>query len=157
MSKTNLIAEPGKQVIVMTREFDAPRDLVFSVWTDPKRIPEWWGPRTLTTVVDKMEVRAGGQWRYVQRDAQGNQFAFRGVYHDIIAPERIISTFEFEGLPGHVLLETATFEALPNGTTRVTGVSIFESVADRDGMVASGMEAGAVDTYERFAEILKSL
>lgn len=157
MTKTNLIAEPGKQEIRMERIFAAPRDLVFNVWTDPKHIPQWWGPKYLTTVVDKMDAKAGGLWRFVQRDQQGNEHGFHGVYHDIVSPERIVNTFEFEGVPGHVVLETAIFEALPDGKTRVTATSVFQSLADRDAMVKSGMESGAVETWERFAELLATL
>src|SRR5207245_5343390 len=101
---TTITAEPGKQEILITREFDAPRELVFKACTDPKLIPQWWGPRSLSTEVDKMDVRPGGQWRFINRDAEGNEYAFHGVYHEILAPERVIDTFEFEGLPetGHV-------------------------------------------------------
>ncbi|MCC7450079.1 MAG: SRPBCC family protein [Anaerolineae bacterium] len=157
MTKTNLIAEPGKQEIRMERIFDAPRDLVFQVWTDPKHIPQWWGPSNLTTIVALMDAKAGGLWRFIQRDQQGNEFAFHGVYHDIVSPERIVNTFEFEGTPGHVVLETATFEALPDGKTKVIASSVFQSLADRDGMIQSGMESGAAETWERFAELLGTL
>jgi uncharacterized protein YndB with AHSA1/START domain len=156
---TTITAEPGKQEIVITREFDAPRELVFKAITDPQLIPQWWGPRYLSTEVDKMEVRAGGEWRFINRDARGNAYAFHGVYHEVLAPERIIDTFEFEGLPetGHVTLETMKLEALPGGRTRLTTQSVFQSVADRDGMLQGGMEAGVNDTYERLAELLKTL
>src|SRR5450631_3397786 len=110
MTKASLIAEPEKHEVIMSRVFDAPRELVFKVLTDPKLIPQWWGKRDQTTIVDKMDVTAGGLWRYVQRDQRGNEFAFHGVYHAITAPERVIDTFEFEGLPGHVMLETLTLE-----------------------------------------------
>jgi uncharacterized protein YndB with AHSA1/START domain len=153
MKKTNLIAEPGKQEIVMTRVFDAPRELVFKVYTDPKLIPQWWGPSSLTTTVDKMEVRQGGVWRFVQRDTDGNEYAFHGVYHESLPPKRLVSTFEFEGMPGHVLLETVTFED-HDGNTKVTVASVFQSVEDRDGMLQSGMEEGAVETWDRLAELL---
>ena len=97
--------------------------------------------------------------RFLNRDAQGNEFAFHGVYHEVLAPERIIDTFEFEGLPetGHVTLETMKLEALPGGRTRLTVQSVFQSVADRDGTLQSGMEAGVKDTYDRLAELLKQL
>src|SRR5258707_14774950 len=154
MAKANLIAEPGKQEIIMSRVFDAPRELIFKVMTDPKHIPQWWGKRTQTTIVDKMDVKPGGLWRFVQRDQQGNEFAFHGVYHSITAPERVIDTFEFEGMPGHVILETMTLEAQANGKTRLTVSSVFQSVADRDGMISSGMEEGANESYDRLAELL---
>ena len=104
---TTVLAEPGKQEILITREFDAPRELVFKTCTDPRFIPEWWGPRYLSTEVDRMDVKSGGQWRFINRDAEGNEYAFHGMYHEILAPERIIDTFEFEGLleTGHVSLE----------------------------------------------------
>jgi uncharacterized protein YndB with AHSA1/START domain len=157
--QTTIIAEPGKQEILITREFDAPRELVFKACTDPKLIPQWWGPRYLSTEVDKMDVRPGGEWRFINRDAQGTAYAFHGVYHEVLAPQRIIDTFEFEGLPetGHVTLETMKLEALPGGRTRLTVQSVFQSVADRDGMLQGGMEAGVNDTYDRLAELLKNL
>jgi uncharacterized protein YndB with AHSA1/START domain len=158
-NKTNITAEPGKQEILITREFDAPRELVFKAFTDPQLIPQWWGPRSLSTEVDKMDLRPGGQWRYINRDAQGNEYAFHGVYHEVLAPQRIIDTFEFEGLPetGHVTLETLKLEALPGGSTRLITQSVFQSVADRDGMLQSGMEEGVNETYDRLAELLKKL
>ncbi len=156
---TTVHAEPGKQEILITREFDAPRALVFKVCTDPTLIPEWWGPRYLSTVVDKMDVRPGGQWRFINRDAEGNEFAFHGVYHEILAPERVIDTFEFEGLPetGHVTLETMKLEELPGGRTRLTTQSIFQSVYDRDATLESGMQEGLNDTYNRLEELLEKL
>ena len=157
MIKANLIAEPGDHAIIMARVFNAPRELIFTVMTDPKRIPHWWGQRNTTTIVDKMDVQAGGLWRYVQRDQQGNEFAFHGVYHAITAPERVVNTFEFEGMPGHVLLETMTLEAQADRTTKLTVTSVFQSVADRDGMLSSGMEAGANESYDRLDELLAKL
>ncbi len=154
-----ILAEPGKQEILLSREFDAPRELVFKACTDPELIPQWWGPRYLSTVVDKMDVRPGGQWRFINRDAEGNEYAFHGVYHEVLAPERIIDTFEFEGLPetGHVTLETMKLEALPGGRTRLTTQSVFQSVADRDGMLQTDMEEGVHDTYDRLAELLQKM
>lgn len=153
MTKPDYTIEPGKQEIVMTRTFDAPRDLVFKTMTDPNLIPRWWGPRYLSTKVDEMDVRPGGRWRYLQRDPQGNEHAFHGVYHDIAAPERLVFTFEYEGVPGHVLLDTVTLEEV-DGKTRLTDQSVFQSVADRDGMVQSGMESGATETMDRLEELL---
>ncbi len=153
MSRMNLIAEPGKQEVVVTREFAAPRQLVFKVSMDPELIPQWWGPSRLTTTVDKMEVRPGGRWRYVQRDREGNVFAFHGVFHDIVAPERVVQTFEFEGEPGHVVLETTTFEE-QGGKTLMTIQDVYQSVEDRDGMVSSGMEEGEAESLERLDSLL---
>ncbi len=156
MSKTEYRIEPGRQETVMTRVFDAPRELVFKACTDPNLLSKWWGPRYLSTTIDKMDVRPGGTWRFVQRDAAGNVFAFHGVYHDVKAPERSVQTFEFEGVPGHVALETATFEEF-EGKTKLTQQSVFQSVADRDGMVQSGMEKGSTESMDRLAELLTEL
>jgi len=143
-------------VIVITRSFDAPRELVFKALTDPKLIPQWWGPRYLTTTIDKMELRPGGIWRFVQRAPDGSRHAFHGVYHAIVQPERLVQTFEYEGAPGHVALETATLAEV-DGKTQWTSLSVFQSVEDRDGMVQSGMEQGVIETNDRLAELLAKL
>jgi uncharacterized protein YndB with AHSA1/START domain len=153
MAKLNLIAEPGKQDMVMTRVFDAPRELVFKAHTDPKLIPQWWGPSRFATTVDRMDAKVGGIWRFVQYDADGNEYAFHGVYHEVAAPERLVQTFEFEGMPGHVLLETMTLEEL-EGRTKLTVRSVFQSVEDRDGMLQTDMEEGAAESWDRLAELL---
>jgi len=156
MSKLNLIAEPGQLNIRMSREFNAPRELVFKACTDPALVAQWWGPRETTTVVDKLEPRMGGIWRFVQRDTNGEEYAFRGVFHEVTAPERLVYTFEFEPMAGHILLETITFEE-HNGKTRLINTSVFQSVEDRDGMIASGMESGAEESWDRLEELLKTL
>jgi len=153
---TSIKAEPGKQEIFITREFDAPRELVFKAFTDAKLIAQWLGPRDLTMKVEKFEPKAGGSYRYIHSMGELS-FGFHGVVHEVTFPERIIQTFEFEGLPekGHVTLETARFEALPGGRTRFTNQSVFQSVADRDGMLQSGMERGVNDSYERLDELFE--
>src|SRR6266498_2296996 len=158
-NKTVITAEPGKQELFITREFDAPRELVFKAFTDPALYVQWFGPRYLTTTLDIFEPKSGGRWRAIQKDKDGNEFGFHGVNHEVLAPERIISTFEFEGLPeaGHVVLETTKFEPLPGGRTRLTSQSVFQSVEDRDGMLRSGMESGAAESYERLDEVLAKL
>jgi uncharacterized protein YndB with AHSA1/START domain len=153
MADTEFIIEPGRQDIIMTRVFDAPPSVVFEAITDPDLVSRWWGPRDHTTVVDHAEIRHGGRWRFVSHDADGNEYAFRGVVHDAVAPERVIQTFEYEGLPGHVTLETASLEEV-DGKTRYVAVSVFQSVEDRDGMVASGMQTGAEQSLDQLAEIL---
>jgi uncharacterized protein YndB with AHSA1/START domain len=157
--KTVVTVEPGKQELFITREFDAPRELVFKAYTDPDIYRRWVGPRDLTMTLETFEPISGGRWRFIQKDQNGNEFGFHGVNHDVTAPERIIGTFEFEGLPesGHVILETTKFEALPGGRTRVTTHSVYQSVEDRDGMVAAGMEIGVVDGHERLDEILNEI
>lgn len=152
--ETNLTVEPDTQEIEITRVFDAPHERVFEANADSNLIPEWWGPRRYTTVVDEMDVRPGGKWRFINRDSEGNEHVFHGVYHDVVAPERIVQTSEFEGTPGHVSLETATFEEV-DGKTRLTVQSVFRSVADRDATVESGMEEGVRETWERLAELVE--
>ncbi len=157
MNKTNIIAEPGKQEIIITREFNAPRELVFRAFTDPELFTQWLGPREYTMVLERFEPRDGGSWRYIHRDRNGNEYAFHGVFHEVTAAERIIQTFEFEGLPekGHATLEIASFEALPDSRTRLTTHTVFQSVADRDGMLESGMERGVNDSFERLDELFE--
>jgi uncharacterized protein YndB with AHSA1/START domain len=156
MHKTDIVAEPGKQTVVITRTFDAPRELVFKALTDPKLIPQWWGPRYLTTTIDKMDVRPGGSWRFVQRAPDGGVHAFHGVYHGIEQPARVVQTFEYEGVPGHVSLDSATLEER-DGKTIMTSLSVFQSVEDRDGMVQSGMESGVREGDDRLAELLAKM
>jgi uncharacterized protein YndB with AHSA1/START domain len=156
MKKTTIIAEPGKQELFIIREFDAPRELVFKAFTDPKLLIKWVGPKDLKMKIDKMQVKAGGSYHYTHSDSKGNVYGFRGVIHEIESPERIIQTFEFEGLPekGHVTLDTARFEELPGNRTKVVAQSVFQSVADRDGMVQSGMERGVIDSHEQLDALL---
>jgi uncharacterized protein YndB with AHSA1/START domain len=155
-NRTTITAEPGKQELFVTREFDAPRELVFRAHTDPDLFVQWLGPHGLTTNLETFEPVSGGRWRFVQKDADGNEFGFHGVFHEV-SPEQIIQTFEFEGLPesGHVVLETLLLEELPNGRTKLTTQSVYRSVADRDGMVQAGMETGVVEGYERLDQILE--
>jgi len=156
MAKTEYVIEPGRQDITSTIILDAPRELVFKAYTDPELFARWWGPRRYKNEIDKFESRPGGSWRVVQVGADGTRHGFRGVNHDVVAPERICATFEYEGFPGHVALQTATFEALGNKTRLVAHI-VFESVMDRDGMVASGMQEGADESMERLAELLAEL
>jgi len=155
-SPTEFLTERAKRQIVMSRVFNAPRARVFRVYTDPKRIPQWWGPRSQTTTVETMDVRKGGRWRYVSREPDGSEYAFRGEYREVVSPERLVRTFEFEGMPGHVVLETAKFEDV-GGKTKLTVTSTFESVEDLDGMLQSGMESGARETWDRLEELLAKM
>jgi uncharacterized protein YndB with AHSA1/START domain len=156
MATTQLIAEPGMPQVVITREFDAPRELLFRAYTDPELIVQWLGPRALTMTVDRHEARDGGRWRFTHRDADGNEYGFHGVYHGTPSLDGIVRTFEFEGAPGHVSLETATFEER-GGRTLLRLNSVFQSVEDRDGMVQSGMEQGVNEGMERLDELLARL
>jgi len=156
MSKTEITAEPGIPMIIITREFDAPRELVFRAHTDPDLLVQWLGPRDLAMAIDRYEVRNGGTWRYVNTDAAGNAYGFHGIFHGDPSPDAIVQTFEFEGAPGHVCLQSATFTER-DGSTLMRTVSAFQSVEDRDAMVASDMERGVRDSGERLAELLARL
>ncbi|EFH85106.1 SRPBCC family protein [Ktedonobacter racemifer] len=158
-NETNISAEPGKTEIIIAREFDAPRELVFKAFTDPALYIQWYGPRRFTMTLDVFEPERGGRWRYFHTDQNGNAHAFHGVYHEVLAPELIIDTFEFEGAPekGHVGLETIRFKALPGGRTRVMAQSVFQSVADRDNMLQGGAVEGVTETYKHLAELLKKM
>jgi uncharacterized protein YndB with AHSA1/START domain len=156
MAETEIIIEPGRQDIVFRHVFDAPREVVFKALTDPSLIPNWYGPRIYEAIVDEMDVRPGGRWRFINRNAEGVEFGFHGVYHDVVAPERIVQTNEFEGMPGHVGLETGTLTE-KDGKTTFESIALFSSVEDRDMNVANGMEWGARETYQRLEEVIAGL
>ncbi|WP_336215903.1 SRPBCC family protein [Nonomuraea sp. LPB2021202275-12-8] len=153
MSDTEFVIEPGRQDIVMSRVFDAPRELVFRVVTDPELLPRWWGPRFLSTRVDRMEVRPGGRWRYVNIDAHGKEYGFGGVYHDVVAPEGFVRTWAFEGWPGDVALETVTLVETAGGTKYVAQ-SVHQSVEARDAIVRADGARGGRESMDRLAEVL---
>jgi uncharacterized protein YndB with AHSA1/START domain len=158
-NKTEIIAVQGKQELFIIREFDAPRDLVFKAYTDKDILVKWIGPRELKTRYEKFEPYSGGSYRYLQSLPGEMEFGYHGVCHEHTSPKRVINTFEFEGLPekGHVVLETARFEELPNSRTKVTVQSVFQSVMDRDAMIQAGMERGVLDSHARLDEILVEL
>jgi len=153
MAKAQIIAEPGIPQIVITREFDAPRDLLFRAHTDPALLARWLGPRRLSMIIDHFDARAGGTWRYIHRDTDGNEYGFHGVFHGTPSPDGIVQTFEFEGMPGHVSLQTIAFEE-HDGKTLLRQNVVFQSVADRDGMLESGMAEGVNDSMERLDELI---
>jgi len=146
----------GDRAVVLSRLFDAPRELVFEAFTDCKHLRNWWGPRNLELVSCEMDFRVGGTWRFVQRDAQGNEFAFRGEYREIVRPERIVQTNVFELVPDHMSIETVVLEDR-DGKTLLTMRSEFDTPEARDMAVQANMEAGATETYERLAEYLRTL
>lgn len=154
-NQTTIIAEPGKQELYITREFDAPRELVFKAHTDPDLYVQWLGPRGYEMVLETFEPYSGGRYRYIHKDNDGNEHGFHGVFHEI-SEALMIQTFEYEGLPekGHVTLDTMRLERLPGDRTRITIQSVFQSIADRDGMIQAGMEQGLNEGYERLDELL---
>jgi uncharacterized protein YndB with AHSA1/START domain len=154
--KTATVTTPTDRTIHIEREFDAPRDLVFATYTNPDLIPEWWGPRGTTAEVAEMDVRTGGDWRFVMHDSDGSSTSFRGTYREVTPPERIVQTFEWDGMPGYVSLETAEFEDLGD-RTKVTTVTVFYTSEERDGMLGSGMEGGMNETFQRLDELLARL
>lgn len=141
---------PSDREVVMERVFDAPAERVFKAYTDPNIIPKWWGPRRYKTSVDKMDVRPGGIWRYICRGSEGEEYGFNGVYREIVAPKRLVSTFEFEGMPGHGSVLTATFEEHA-GKTKLRATALYQNREDRDGDLKSGMEEGAAESWDRLA------
>ncbi len=151
-----IIAEPGKQESYLIREFDAPRELVFKAFNDPDLLTKWLGPKNMTMTIDYYEARSGGSYRYIHTNEKGNSYSFKGVIHELHPPELAMQTFEFEGLPGkgHVSLDTALFEELPGNRTKLTIHTIFRSVADRDGMMMSGMEKGVTEGFEKLDNLL---
>lgn len=157
-NKTAIMVEPGKQELFITREFDAPRALVYKAHIDPELYVQWLGPRGYEMILETFEPHSGGRYRYIHKDKDGNEFGFHGVFHEM-SEDLLIQTFEFEGLPepGHVVLDTMRLEELPGNRTRATIQSVYQSVADRDGMVQSGMERGVNEGYERLDELLAKM
>lgn len=137
---------------VMERTFAATPDRVFAAYISADQVAQWWGQRTSTTTVEALDAQPGGSWRYVQRDQDGNAYEFYGEFLEV-SPRKLVNTFEFAGFPGHVVTDTVTFE--PDGAgTRVVASSSFPSKEDLDGMLASGMEGGANESWDRLAEHL---
>jgi uncharacterized protein YndB with AHSA1/START domain len=157
-NKTEIKAEPGKQELFIIREFEAPRELLFRAYTEADLYEKWVGPKGMKMWVEKMDAFEGGSFKFVH-ERDGNQYTFFGVYHEVTKPERIIGTFEFDGLPerGHVIMGTTKFEELPNGRSRMVHQSVFQSVEDRDGMIASGMERGVNDGYEKLDALFEQM
>jgi len=156
LAATRITAEPGVPIIEVTRELAAPRELVFRAWTEPDLLVQWLGPRRLTMEVDRYEVRDGGRWRYVHREADGGEHWFHGVFHGTPSPVASVQTFEYEGAPGHVSLDTLVLEE-GGGRTLVRIRSVHQSVEARDAMVEGGMAEGMNDGFERLEELLERL
>ena len=149
------VTTPGERDVRIERIFNAPRDRVWKAMTDPKLIAQWWG-RGNKLVVEKMEVERGGHWRFVEHTPQGVH-GFEGRFAEVTPPERVVQTFEWDGMPGHVALETMTLEDLGDGRTRLVTTSLFMTAQDRDGMVQSGMEGGLNQSYEALDRLLAKL
>ena len=152
-----VVTTPSDTEIVLTRTFDAPRDLVWEAHSSCEHMRNWWGPRRYEISHCELDFRPGGAWRIVHRGPEGDEeHGFRGEFREIVAPEKLVWTFEYEGMPGHISVETLTLEE-HDGKTTITAVSVHGSKEARDGMIESGMEAGAAETYERLDEYLQVL
>ena len=151
--ETQILADPDVPLIRIIREFDAPPEKVFRAHTDPDLVAQWMGPRDLTMTIDHYDCRTGGSYRYVH-SRDGEEYGFHGSFHEVRPDELIVQTFTFEGMPDGVALEKLVFADLGNGRTRLTAASLVDSFADRDAFIASGMETGVVEGYERLDEVL---
>jgi uncharacterized protein YndB with AHSA1/START domain len=156
MTELQVTTEPGVPQVLTSRTFDAPRELVYRAFTEPELLLQWLGPRRFTMTIDRYDLRDGGSWRYVHADDAGNEFGFHGVFHGEPSLEGMVQTFEFEGAPGNVQMDTVTFDE-HDGVTTVRTNSVFQSVEARDAMVGSGMAEGMGQGYERLDEVLAKL
>lgn len=149
------VTTPSDREIRIERIFNAPRSLVWKAFTTPDMVAQWWG-RGNKLVIERMEVKRGGHWRFVEHGPEG-EHGFEGRYREVSPEDRIVQTFEWDGMPGHTVLETADFEDLGDGRTRVVNVSLFFTTEERDGMLASGMEEGLNQSYEALDKLLAKL
>ena len=150
---TTIGAAPGQPFLDIVRDFAAPVAAVFRAHTDPDLFARWNGPRAITTEIDEFDATSGGRWRYTARGADGRAFVFRGVFHTVARDARIIQTFEFDGAPNMVVLSETTFAEI-GGRARLTIHEVYPSVEARDAALASGMEYGINEGYERLDELL---
>jgi uncharacterized protein YndB with AHSA1/START domain len=147
-------APDGVPFIDWEREFDASVEAVFRAHADPELIVQWLGPRGYEMKLERYDFRTGGGYRYLHTDSSGEAYAFNGVFHTVRPNEFAIQTFEFEGFPDVVCIETLTFESLAGGRSRIRGHSTYPSLESRDGMVASNMESGMSEGYDRLEELV---
>ena len=154
--ETQIVADPDVPLVRIVREFDAPPGKVFRAHTDPELVAQWMGPKSVQNRIDHWDCRTGGSWRYVAIQ-DGEEYGFHGCFHEVRPSELIVQTFTFEGFPDGVALEKLVLEDLGNGRTRLTATSLVDSFEGRDAFVASGMETGVVEGYERLDEVLATL
>ncbi|MET8466248.1 SRPBCC family protein [Micromonospora zamorensis] len=145
---------PSDREVTLTRSFDAPRELVYAAHTQAEHLKHWWGRGNPLDV--EIDFRVGGHYRCVEHAQDGNDYAFRGEYREIVVPERIVQTFEFEGMPGQVAVETLVFTE-QDGRTTITSSTRFDTTAQRDGMIDSGMAQGAAESYAALDRYLAAL
>ena len=146
--------------IVITRVFDAPRELVWEAWTNPEHVVKWWGPRGFTTTIEEMNVRPGGVWKHVMHGPDGTDYPNKSIFTEVVKPERIVYTHGGgkKGGPGAQFVATWTFDALEDGKSRLTVRMVFPSAADRDTVVKEyGAIEGGKQTLERLGEQLAKM
>jgi uncharacterized protein YndB with AHSA1/START domain len=154
--ETQIVADPDVPLVRIVREFDAPRAKVFRAHTDPELLAQWLGPRDLEMTVDHFDCRTGGSYRYVHRQGD-EEYGFHGCFHEVRPDELIVQTFTFEGMPDGVALEKLVLEDLGGGRCRLTATSLVDSFEGRDGFLASGMDVGVNEGYEKLDELLATL
>jgi uncharacterized protein YndB with AHSA1/START domain len=155
LSNAAKVTTPGDREIRIERVFNAPRDRVWRAFTYPELVKQWWG-RGNKLVIERMEVERGGHWRYVEHSPDGVH-GFEGRYREVTPPERLVQTFEWDGMPGYVVIETVSFEDLGDGRTKVVNLSLFHTTEERDGMLHSGMEQGLNQSYAALDRLLSTL
>lgn len=154
-ANTATVTTPSDREILVERIFDAPRDRVWRAFTEPDLLRQWWG-RGNELVIERLELERGGHWRFVEQRDHGVH-GFEGRFREITPPERIVYTFEWDGMPGHVIVEDATFEDLGDGRTRLVARSLFHTTEERDGMLESGMEQGMNQSYAALDRVLAEM
>ena len=151
--ETEIIVDTEVPLVRIIREFDAPPEKVYRAHVDPELFAQWIGPEARGATIDRWDARTGGSWRYVI-SSEGFETGFNGVFHELRENELIVQTFSWEGRPDGVALEKLRIEELPGGRSRLTGTSLVDSFADRDAFVASGMEVGIVEGYNKLDDLL---
>ncbi|MFF0410567.1 SRPBCC family protein [Kitasatospora sp. NPDC004745] len=154
--ETRIDADPALPTIRIVREFDAPQERVFRAWIEPELVARWLGPQDLDMKIDTWEGRTGGHYRYSMHREGQQVAAFYGSFHEVRPASRLVQTFTFEGVPDGVSLDTAVFEPVGEGRTRVTVLSVVDSLTARDAILASGMEHGVVEGYRKLDALLAS-
>jgi uncharacterized protein YndB with AHSA1/START domain len=155
-ARTAVVTLPADDEILITREFDAPRELVYQAWTTPELIARWWsGDRGQVTSVE-VDLRVGGNWRYVMRTDRGFEVAFHGEYQEVVPNERIVSSEVFEGAPDAPALSTVTFTETA-GRTTLSILSRYPSPENRDAVIRSGMESGMQEAFDHLAQVVAAL
>jgi uncharacterized protein YndB with AHSA1/START domain len=149
------VTRSGDRELKVERIFNAPREKVWQAMTDPNLVAQWWG-RGNKLVVEKMEVKRGGHWRYVEH-SDGQEHGFEGRYREVKPPELLEYTFEWDGQPGHVVVESTRFEDLGDGRTRISVTSMFFTTEDLEGMMQSGMEGGMNESYAALDKVLAAM